>query len=367
MTTAVPDAPLAPVAPPTPRRANTPANVREWIFSKACRFRYYEEGARTKEEKRLFLEQLAKKVAARFPDTGAWDEVRAGTLVRNLKKTTPAPSLPPSSPPPPVVRSSIEQMLLDWQTTLTAASRLNGGTLARHSSNRGTCNEELLRGFLRAVLGSSCYVGIGSGEVLGGGGDGASPRQLDVVIYNTEFPCLRPARFGGGESDSNACYYRESIMGIVEVKTTLTNQDLRDVSAAAALLAPLPLLVFAFDSQSTLKAIDCGSLPDNVLGIYTLSHGSIVRVEGDTCWRSVQPFEQAPLVAFYTAVLGLLGDYALALPPLQRVINVLRRQLDRADSDESSGGGGGGGTPPEKVLRDIDLNHLTLGESSSCV
>lgn len=94
------------------------------------------------------------------------------------------------------------------------------------------------------------------------------------------------------ESDS-ACYYRESIMGIVEVKTTLTNQDLGDVAASASLLAPLPILLFAFHSQSTLKAIDCGSLPDNVLGIYTLSHGSIVRVTGGTCWRPVQPFEQA--------------------------------------------------------------------------
>lgn len=320
-----------PPSTPSSRRPNVPAPVKEWIFSKANLFQYYDE-VRTKEEKQIFITELTKKLNSRFGnETGEWDEIRTGNMVRNLKKEkfiTPRKEVPQPEPTPPSP-TPIERLLLDWQATLIASSRLNSNTLSRHSSNRGSCNEDLVKGFLSSVL-SSKWIGIGSGEILS---NQANPRQVDILIYNQEYPCLMPARFSN-VGTSCACYYPESVMTIIEVKTTLTNQDLQDVAKAASLLFPIPLIIFAFDSQVSLKAIDLSILPANVEGIVTLSHGSLVR-EKET-WHIIHPSKRAPLIAFYLVLLRVLLFYAEqnSMISLTHVLSVLKGHLPAEEEKE---------------------------------
>lgn len=305
----------APPAATPSRRANVPLPIKDWIYEKATEFRYYEKGERTKEEKKIFLRELAEKLSRRHGrDTGAWDEKRAGHQVRNLKKerwlrhrgegsgaATKKERDEAAAPP----LGQIEALMMGWQRYLLAAADLNSSSLARHSSNRGSCNEDLVREFLVKTL-SSVYVGVGSGELLEQRDDGTSPRQLDIVLYNTEFPQLVPS----GLAPRSACHYRESVIVAVEVKTTLTNQDLADVGESAAILGiDVPCLVFAFDSQLALKGIDADALPPNIKGIFTLSHGCLVM---DRAGRrvAVHPHQRAPLCEFYLAVVAQMMAYA---------------------------------------------------------
>ena len=326
---------VTPSCPPqsttTPRRPNVPLHIREWIFTKANEFQYYESKLRTKEEKQLFIKELTRKLNERYMnETGVWDEARTATLVRNLKKDKTSLPLQKETTPTQVA-SPVEQLLIDWQTTLTSASRLNSNTLARHPSNRGTCNEELIKGFLSSTL-SSRYISIGSGEILSSSSPSHKTRQLDIVLYNPEYPCLRPAQLGTS-FDGLACFYEESIMTVIEVKTTLTNQDLNDVATSASMLPKsIPFLIFSFDSQSSLKAIDTTKMPENVIGIFTLSHGSIVRVEDQL--NVIHPSKRAPMIEFYHSILQQLLIYATNQEePSITFIRVIETLLNQVSTD----------------------------------
>lgn len=331
-------APATPSCTPllgTPRRPNVPLHIREWILSKVNQFQYHEKGIRTKEEKQVFIMELSKKLNERYSsETGPWDEARTGTFVRNSKKSkvestrVPSPSITTSTT---AVKSPMEQLLMDWQAVLQTSSRLNSSNLARHPSDRGSCNEDLIKGFLSSVL-SSRFIGIGSGEIFTSGKK--RTRQLDIVLYNPDYPCLRPARFGGNALDGCCCFYEESVMLIIEVKTTLTNQDLSDVGLAASMLpSHIPLLIFSFDSQSTLKAIDTSHLPENVKGIFTLSHGSLVKTTSSN-WEIIHPSQQTPLVKFYVVLLQQLLEYALQQAETSGAfLHVLETLLNQVSSD----------------------------------
>lgn len=224
--------------------------------------------------------------------------------------------------------------------------------------NRGSCNEELLRGFLSSVLGSR-LIGVGSGEVLpfdAGRDSDAMPRQVDILLYNNAFPCLAPARFGvaaaaaAASPSTCACYYPESVLAVIEVKTTLTNQDLRDVCTAAEQLNPIPFFIFAFDSQSMLRTIDTSAMPLNVMSIHTLSHGSLVSTadeDGGPCWKAVLPSQTPALEVFYDALLDVLS----AEESLQEVVSVLRAHLlGGVDQDSTVM------LPLESALSELDVN-----------
>ncbi len=364
------DAP--PTTAPTPsRRPNIPSSLKDWIYAKAVAFRYFEKGARTKEEKGVFVEQLTRKLNERYAeDTGAWDSKRTGDQLRNIKKDRWAPLCPrdenvaPAAPlkveKPAMTKpsSALEVLLSGWQRALQSASQLNAAALARHTCNRGACNEDLVRGFLRSTL-ESQFVGVGTGEVLDRDLDSsaAMPRQLDVVLYNTEYPRLSPARLGAND-EGCVCFYREAVIAVVEVKTTLTNQDLRDVGASARLLGrEIPLVVVAFESQASLKAVDQEALPENVLGVFVLSHGSLVRGASSGDFALVYPHQRPALVDFYLCLLGALDTYARATDHerLARVAGHLRQAAAGAPQQDSPPPG----SPPVRnlteVLRQLDL------------
>lgn len=346
--------PMAACAPVTPsRRANVPAHVKAYVLGRAASFGYH-DSAHTKEEKQAFISALSKELNERYgAETGAWDEARTGTYVRNLRhagargKENNAAAEEQAPRTLTATSSPVQRLLRDWQNTLLAASLLNSTTLARHTSNKGTCNEELVRGFLASVLGSR-MIGIGSGEILARSTSDPPPRQLDVVLYDTAYPVLRPASLCAAAAANTTCFYPESVLAVVEVKTTLTNQDLRDVGLAAQRLGTVPLYVFAFDSQVTLKSIDLSCLPENVLGVYTLSHGCAVHCsEG---WCVVLPSRTQPLEQFYSDLLDMLG----LEESLQRVVTVLKDHLAAAAT--------AAGSEDDVSSLDLALQSMTVME-----
>jgi hypothetical protein len=174
-----------------------------------------------------------------------------------------------------------------------------------HPTNRGTLNEVSLKKFLRLNLGSS-RVGVGSGEVL----SSTARRQLDVVIYDASMPRLRP------DDDSDiALFFEESVIAVVEVKTTLNNGELATIGEAAAALPAVPYLVLAFDSQVDLGHTNIDALPPNLLGIYSLRYGTIQRAAADG-WSRVgrhRPGADCPLLQLYHRLLILAqGQHASA-------------------------------------------------------
>lgn len=354
----------APQSTTTPRRPNVPLHIRERIFTKANEFEYYESKLRTKEEKQLFIKELTKKLNERYMnETGVWDETRTATLVRNLKKDKTSLPIQKVETNSMQVSSPVEQLLIDWQTTLTSASRLNSNTLARHPSNRGSCNEELIKGFLSSTL-SSRYIGIGSGEILSSSSSSSAShktRQLDIILYNPEYPCLRPAQIGTS-FDGLACFYEESIMTVIEVKTTLTNQDLHDVATSASMLPKsIPFFIFSFDSQSSLKAIDTSKMPVNVVGIFTISHGSLVR-RANNDWSVIHPSKNAPLIEFYRNILQQLLIYATnqeeaASNAFIRVLETLLNQVSKDVVTYSDSLSYLENQIDACTLREIDMNH----------
>ena len=339
---------MQPSATPA-RRPPAERELRDWIYQKALDYRYFEDGVRTKEEKSIFIRELAAKLAERHGSD--WNEKRASEQLRNLKKDRWKTAATPKAAPPPLALPESETrpprpaqpeaapagqadghredseadeegpggepplaaLVRGWQVHMQAASRFQSEHLARHTSNRGACNEQLVREFLRATLGSA-YVGVGTGELLAkrAGAAGAArarmPRQLDVLLWSRELPRLAPA--SSASDDAPACFLEESAVAVVEVKTTLTNQDLRDVGASAALLPPtLPVFVLAFESQHQLRTVDCSVLPANVAGVFAMTHGAVLLGPGVTP-AYVYPAQRAPLVQLYLSLIDALERYA---------------------------------------------------------
>jgi hypothetical protein len=109
------------------------------------------------------------------------------------------------------------------ENALVATSKVpaNSG----HSLHKGTPREAFIRQFLQSHLPEN--VAIGTGEIIDANSIPNSPRnQFDIVIYRKNYPKLD---FGGGVS----AFLIESVVATVEVKSTLTQQELENAVKAA--------------------------------------------------------------------------------------------------------------------------------------
>src|ERR1041385_7181264 len=88
-------------------------------------------------------------------------------------------------------------------------------TAYRHSGNKGTNAEQVLRDFLRHFL--PPYNRVGHGEVIDQ--SGASSRQLDVVITNEYHPYLN-------DLTAPSVFIVEGVSCAAEVKSVLTGDEL---------------------------------------------------------------------------------------------------------------------------------------------
>jgi hypothetical protein len=100
---------------------------------------------------------------------------------------------------------------------LTARSRIAANT--GHSLHKGTPRESFVREFLEDHLGQK--VAIGTGEIIAADSKPNEPRnQNDIVIYKRDYPKLE---FGGGITG----FLVESVIATIEVKSTLSDQDIK--------------------------------------------------------------------------------------------------------------------------------------------
>ena len=109
------------------------------------------------------------------------------------------------------------------EDALVAISRIpaNSG----HSLHKGTPREAFIREFLESHL--SQNLAIGTGEIIDANSrPGAQRNSFDIVIYKKNYPKLD---FGGGING----FLIESVAATVEVKSTLTQEDLEQAIGAA--------------------------------------------------------------------------------------------------------------------------------------
>jgi hypothetical protein len=110
------------------------------------------------------------------------------------------------------------------------APDFNDSKLFTHSGDKGEFRERIIEKFLRPFL-PKCY-GLGSGEVFSQ--DGASSRQIDVVVYDDVFSNVL---FREG---SNSLFPCESVFGTIEVKSVLSAEELATSIENVASVKRLP-------------------------------------------------------------------------------------------------------------------------------
>lgn len=125
------------------------------------------------------------------------------------------------------------------ENALVAISKIpaNSG----HSLHKGTPREAFIKEFLESHLSEN--VSIGSGELIDANSKPNVPRnQYDIVIYKKNYPKLD---FGGGING----FLIESVIATVEVKSTLTQNDLESaIKAAKNSKSLVPNVVTSFHS-----------------------------------------------------------------------------------------------------------------------
>jgi hypothetical protein len=109
------------------------------------------------------------------------------------------------------------------ENALVAISRIPAN--AGHSLHKGTPREAFVKAFLATHLPES--VAIGTGEIIDAtSAPGDKRNQFDIVIYRKNYPKLD---FGGGISG----FLVESVIATVEVKSTITEDELESAVVAA--------------------------------------------------------------------------------------------------------------------------------------
>src|SRR5437764_1269804 len=120
-------------------------------------------------------------------------------------------------------RTMLQSHMAALEKFLLAYAQIQENT--GHSLHKGTPREFFVNEFLRDHLSEN--VAIGTGEVIDCNSLPSQDRnQMDIVLYKRSFPKLA---FGGGISG----FLVESVLATVEVKSTLTEKDLRSAFEAA--------------------------------------------------------------------------------------------------------------------------------------
>jgi len=215
-----------------------------------------------------------------------------------------SPTIPRPEPPAPSSSSSsqLETYLLSYQQHLLCNSKL-GSLLFDHPSDRGTSHEQYLKLFLSKHLPQG-RIGIGSGEILlpfSASSSSAGRRQRDIVIYDPNLPLL-------SNTSGISLFFEQSVMAVVEVKTTLTNQVWKEVGEAAAELS-VPVYMFAFHTSISLETTHVASLPTNLRGIFSLESGTLLRRRSNDDWMVIHAHHASSLTLFWLMLLKDIREY----------------------------------------------------------
>jgi hypothetical protein len=116
------------------------------------------------------------------------------------------------------VRSSVAKEISEQLNRMLLA-KIGQGELLKHNLEKGLGNEQALRDLLINFL--PRRYGVAKGKIANS--DGEMSRQLDVIIYDA-LNC--PSLFV--DENRNQILPIEGVFGVIEVKTTLTNDALSD-------------------------------------------------------------------------------------------------------------------------------------------
>ena len=104
------------------------------------------------------------------------------------------------------------------------AADFEDSKLFTHSGDKGEFRERVIEKFIRPFL-PNCY-GIGSGQIFSI--DGSASRQVDIVLYDNVFSNVL------FRDSANSLFPCESVYGTIEVKSTLSTEELENSIANIA-------------------------------------------------------------------------------------------------------------------------------------
>jgi hypothetical protein len=128
---------------------------------------------------------------------------------------------------------------------------------AGHPLHKGTPREAFIREFLVNHLGQN--MAIGSGEIIDANSKPRQPRnQFEIVLYKRDYPKLH---LGGGID----AFLAESVVATIEVKSILTEQELRRAIKAAHNAKAL--------SRNSMPVFSAGYFPPKILNFVVAYRG----------------------------------------------------------------------------------------------
>ncbi len=253
---------MATPSTPSLRKKRDPLSLNAFIEK---RFSLSNYNSLTKEEKLEWRRALANDLNRQKFTEEVWNETSIIKKLSNLGirlKQTPHQTTgsttnagTKSTAISCIPSSVLEQFFLaSWKQLLASASISH--SCFDHATDKGTTNEIFLKTFLRTNF-SSSQVAIGSGEILFPFSSAKTihnRRQCDIILYAPHLPKLTPPT-GISSNAEISLFFVESVIAVIEVKTTLTNEDLIDVASSASTLSPMdiPFMLVAFDSQISLS------------------------------------------------------------------------------------------------------------------
>jgi len=194
---------------------------------------------------------------------------------------------------------------------LTVSRRL---IAAGHSLHKGTPREIFIRNYLERHL--SSLLSIGSGEVIDAESTpGYSRPQVDIVVFKRQFPKIHL----GGDIDA---FFVESVVATIEVKSKLTEGELRKAMSAALKLKAL------HRDDASVWTIGSGYKPPGIL-CFLIAYDGPAKMGTVRNWISRLDTE---LGVSYPPLESTLSDRLKVVAPALDGIFVLGKGLSVHDS-----------------------------------
>lgn len=160
-----------------------------------------------------------------------------------------------------------------------------------HSLHKGTPREAFIREYLENHL--SQNLAIGTGEIIDAASQPNEPRnQIDIVLYKRNYPKLA---FGGGIS----AFLAESVVATIEVKSTLTSDELAKSIRSARRVKQL--------QKHVVQSFHTGYQPPSILS-YVVAYDGPVQMKTVHGW--IAPIHKTEGIVVPT--MGPSGDERVA-------------------------------------------------------
>lgn len=181
-----------------------------------------------------------------------------------------------------------------------------------HSLHKGTPREAFIREYLENHL--SQNLAIGTGEIIDATSEaGESRNQIDIVLYRRNYPRLA---FGGGIH----AFLAESVVAIIEVKSTLTSDELGKSIRAARRVKQL--------QKHVVRSFHSGYQPPSILS-FVVAYDGPAQMKTVHSW--IAPLHRSDGIAFPSMPATGEARTAIASPSIDGIF-VLGRGFVQFDN-----------------------------------